>query len=259
MTGSGEHTLRLCALGLCAGLAACGSTQGAEKGASAAGAGGLVQAGAPHAAGGEHSSVAGSSVGGSSVGGSAATSSGGGSSLAGGGSAGNSSASLAGAGQGPVDNAPALALPGASDFTRLTLHDDSYIQMGSNGECQLEDPSDSRQPYEGTWVFVRASHVLSWDTCNPSSKMLEKGSVTLTDTQFQSLLQQLALVVPTQRTTADPCRADGWYVEMDVEAGETTTRYRASSGWCGTPPPEKNYVDGLLGFASWVIAIVYPH
>jgi len=158
---------------------------------------------------------------------------------------------------GGAEDTPAFALPGESGFTRFTLHEYADLVTGANGECEREDPSDSRTPYDSSWKFERASRLLSWDDCNRSAKMLERGTVTLTDAEVRQLYEKMAQIAPTRQMDSDPCRADGGYAEVDIVVQETTTRYRASSGWCGKPPSDQNAVDGLLYFLTWVRSVAH--
>src|SRR6187431_2506428 len=253
MTRPSKFTLLLWLLA--AALGACGSTEGSEKAGGKSGAGGTGQGPAAGGSSAGDASAGGPSAGDASAGGPSAGGPSAGGPSAGGLSAGGPSAggaTLGAAGQGTAGAAASFGLPGASAFTRFTLHSFGHILTGPNGECQVPDPADNTSPYDSTWSFDRASRTLTWDACNESSKTVQHGNLALSDSEVQALLNLVSSLTPTQQKTGDPCRADGSYAEMDLEVGATTTRYRASSGWCGAPPSEKNAVDGLIALWSWV-------
>ncbi len=86
--------------------------------------------------------------------------------------------------------------------------------------------------------------------------MLERGSITLSDSEVQTLEHLLSLVKPTQKDRGD-CRVESAYVEMDLLVGEMTTRYRDSSRWCGPAVSELDIVDGLIDLWAWVVSIAH--
>ena len=77
-------------------------------------------------------------------------------------------------------------------------------------------------------TFARWALPMTWDFCEVSTAVNERGSAALSAAEVQSVLNALSFVTLTAPT--DTCRADGALGELEVETGGVSTTYRSDSG-----------------------------
>ncbi|MBN1605638.1 MAG: hypothetical protein JW940_03355 [Polyangiaceae bacterium] len=152
------------------------------------------------------------------------------------------------AGQGTGGGAPSEGLPGASSFSKLTVRESDAMAMTypptSEDECALSG-SDA---YEHVWVVDRSSRTLSWDRCRyyPPYKV-DRGSGTLSDAEFQGVLNALSVVVPSTRYR---CGFDGPLMKLELEVDGSSILYTDDFYKCDNDPT--NYVQELYHLVSWL-------
>jgi hypothetical protein len=150
------------------------------------------------------------------------------------------------AGQGAGGNAPSESLPGASSFTKLTVRESS-----GGGRMYPATPEDECDfyGYEQVWIVDSGSRTLSWDRCRyyPPYKV-DRGSGTLSDAEFQAVLNTLSVVAPSNRRS---CGNDAPIVTLELEVDGSSTLYTDDFYSCDDDP-NKNYVQSLFHLVSWL-------